>query len=578
VTRHASASRAFAPSLFGVAAASVLVFSGCGGDDINPVTLADASRDGAADALLVDATTSSDASVADAPSDAKPTALRILFVGDSYTYVNDLPGMLSHIAATSGTPPTITTDEVVQGGARLVDQWNNGIAQTRIREGGFTHVVLQGQSQEPALAYTTDVFALYARHFGDLIVAAGAKPTFFVTWARAAGDAMYDPTSGTFVNPDQMQDLLTEAYANAAQGLPTNILACVGEAFRQTLQRYPDIVLHQSDNSHPTVAGTYLAASTFYVALTGNPVPTTADVPSGVTTEDAVRLRDVAKIGTACAAPQVEGSARLYDLKANGAQQDVDGPDGGPPFDFGTAGTAVSNVLYLANLGDAGIGIRDAQIAAPFAWTTGAFPGGTGAIGANAFCATSLAPGAVCLLSVSYTGSTTGLGRLTLELSGAYQASVTRTLYGTSTSRPLLTVSPSPGISPPPTNDGSYSVSAGSGETLPFTLFVANHGGAPAIGLAPGASLDPPFYWGATGSGTFPGGNGTTQVRGVTYDYCAATLGTGDVCVVTANFAPTVPVSQFTSAIDIAYGDALGPISPHASLPLKGGSGDDAGP
>src|SRR5215469_3445496 len=129
-------------------------------------------------------------------AEAGPSELRVLFIGNSYTYVNDLPGMLAKIAATAGTPPTITTDEVVQGGATLQDHWNNGIAQPKIAHGGYTHVVLQGQSLEALSWGPQSPFFDYAEQFGDLIVAAGAQPTFFVTWARAAGDPIYGPYPG----------------------------------------------------------------------------------------------------------------------------------------------------------------------------------------------------------------------------------------------------------------------------------------------------------------------------------------------------------------------------------------------
>src|ERR1700734_3192916 len=62
---------------------------------------------------------SADAGSSTQTVDAGPSALNVLFIGNSYTYVNDLPGMLSQIAATAGTPPTIKTAEVVQGGATL---------------------------------------------------------------------------------------------------------------------------------------------------------------------------------------------------------------------------------------------------------------------------------------------------------------------------------------------------------------------------------------------------------------------------------------------------------------------------
>src|SRR3989442_1625729 len=59
----------------------------------------------------------------DAGADAGAATLSVLFIGNSYTYVNDLPGMLQQIAATAKAPPLISTEQVTVGGAALVDHW-----------------------------------------------------------------------------------------------------------------------------------------------------------------------------------------------------------------------------------------------------------------------------------------------------------------------------------------------------------------------------------------------------------------------------------------------------------------------
>src|ERR1700689_5217578 len=115
--------------LIAIVACAISACSSSVGDDAITKNGGDATDGGAADG---------------SEADAGRTALHVLFIGDSYTYVNDLPGMLSSIAATAGTGPTITTDEVVQGGASLEDLWDAG-AQTKIQERSWTHVVLQGQ-------------------------------------------------------------------------------------------------------------------------------------------------------------------------------------------------------------------------------------------------------------------------------------------------------------------------------------------------------------------------------------------------------------------------------------------------
>ncbi|MBK7400997.1 MAG: hypothetical protein IPJ34_33265 [Myxococcales bacterium] len=222
-------------------------------------------------------------------TDAASPGLRVLFVGNSYTYTNDLPAVLRRIAATAGAPPTIETAEVLVGGATLQSHWETGEAPKRIDEKTWTHVVLQGQSLEPL--FQPAVFQKFAKLFGERATAAGARPTWFVTWARAPGDASFAETwSGA--TPEGMQDGLTAGYLAAAKVHGTSLVIEVGEAFRLVRGEKPALALHVDDRSHPTLAGTYLAACTFYLGLTGKPVPATSEVPTGLGVADASYLRD----------------------------------------------------------------------------------------------------------------------------------------------------------------------------------------------------------------------------------------------------------------------------------------------
>src|SRR3954471_3691570 len=74
----------------------------------------------------------SDASPPSTPEASTPDArvprkgLRVLFIGNSYTFVHDVPGIVSRIAATADTGPTIAIDQVVRGGATLEGHWDDG--------------------------------------------------------------------------------------------------------------------------------------------------------------------------------------------------------------------------------------------------------------------------------------------------------------------------------------------------------------------------------------------------------------------------------------------------------------------
>lgn len=220
-----------------------------------------------------------------------PTAFKVLFIGNSYVQVNDLPLVLRRIVETADAGDSFESEVVAVGGATLEDHWNTGLAQARISAGHFTHVVLQGQSVEPLLSPSS--FTDFAQRFGDLSVDAGATPVFYGTWARAPGDLVYGEvwSGGT---ASVMQDRLTQAYVSMASQWPTAKAARVGEAFRLINAQPSAPVLLQSDGSHPTLTGTYLAACVFWVTLTGQPVPASSEIPAGVFVDEAVRLRAAA--------------------------------------------------------------------------------------------------------------------------------------------------------------------------------------------------------------------------------------------------------------------------------------------
>jgi hypothetical protein len=479
----------------------------------------------------------------DAAHDAGVAELRVLFIGNSYTYVNDLPGMLSRIAASSGAPPRIAVDSVTVGGGTLEQHLDAGVAPARIDEGIWTHVVLQDQSVEPMRVYFGD-YNIYpgdaadaARTIGERVVDAGAIPVWYVTWAREASDV--DGVYAAYkTNPTQMQDLLTSSYAKVALAVPGSVLACVGEAFRHSLAQHPGIVLHQADGSHPTVAGTYLAASTFYVALTGNEVPAASETPPGLSKEDAVSLREIARVGSTCAAFRAPARIRGF-----------------PQSSF-VAGSPQRRFVLVENVGDSPAGLSDGQtLAAPFAWSSGTYPGyaDTRLSPDAPPCGSQLAPWSGCTLAVTFSGAEAGAGTLTLGLTGAYEPALAIPLSGETTEQPVLELHRDPGSTgPDPRGFGwmppSASVSARQGETAVFHFFVTNVGGSSAAALA-GYQLgtlpfsSPPWSWGTTADpdAGFPGGNGSITLEGNTWPHCSDVLEAGQTCVVTGAFTPQEP-------------------------------------
>jgi hypothetical protein len=230
---------------------------------------------------------------------ARPAPLHVLFVGNSYTSVNDLPGWVQRLSAADPGAPLITPDSITPGGVTFVDHCKTTGALVRIQGGGFSRVVLQGQSVEPLSG--TDGFDGSGSALVNAAKEAGAIPVLYETWARNGGDAVYREawSAGT---PAAMQEALRDAYTRLAAASGAR-LAPVGEAWQRVLAEHPAIPLFQADGSHPTEHGTYLAACVVYEILTGRSAVGLGARPTSVSAEDANVLAGTAHDTVAALAP-----------------------------------------------------------------------------------------------------------------------------------------------------------------------------------------------------------------------------------------------------------------------------------
>ncbi len=173
---------------------------------------------------------------------------RALFIGNSFTARNDVPGLTAALAATCGR--SFAHRLLWAGGASLRMHWNKGEAQRAIGEGGYDFVVLQEQSTLPIK--NAGRMHENIRLFDAEIRAAGAKTVLYQTWARR--------------NAPESQAAITRAYAEIGAELDALVVP-VGQAWERALQREGAPTLHDKDQSHPTLAGSYLAACVFYAVL-----------------------------------------------------------------------------------------------------------------------------------------------------------------------------------------------------------------------------------------------------------------------------------------------------------------------
>jgi hypothetical protein len=189
-----------------------------------------------------------------------PECYRILFIGNSYTSVNDLPATFISLAKSGGH--RVETGMAAQGGWFLSDHVKSRETLNQISSQKWNFVVLQEQSQVPAsLQVRTTQMYPAIRTLVSKIVKNGAQPMLFITWAHRDGW----PENGMHTY-ESMQIAIDEGYTKIGQELKTQ-MAPVGYAWQKMQQQSPQFNLWQEDGSHPSEQGTYLAACVFYTVI-----------------------------------------------------------------------------------------------------------------------------------------------------------------------------------------------------------------------------------------------------------------------------------------------------------------------
>jgi hypothetical protein len=193
---------------------------------------------------------------------ANGQALRVLMIGNSYIYTNDLPAMvesLGHSAGLSG----LRIESVTFGGFSLEDHWQEGTARQRLARDRWDLVVLQqGPSSQPE---SRELLLDYATRFDQEIRQAGARSAFYGVW------------------PDQSRpqdfDGARDSYTLAADSLH-GMLFPASEAWRAAWRRDGSLQLYGPDGLHPTRLGSYLVALVMVGELSGR---STVGLPARVT-------------------------------------------------------------------------------------------------------------------------------------------------------------------------------------------------------------------------------------------------------------------------------------------------------
>lgn len=270
-------------------------------------------------------------------------AKHVLFIGNSYTSVNNLPLMVKNQAESVGDE--LIFDVNAPGGYRLLQHATNALTLEKIHAAEWDYVVLQEQSQLPAFPEFQKLTELYpyAQALVDTIRAAHSctEPMFYMTWGRENGDPVNCPNAPWFCTYESMDDSIRATYMHMAEMYQTE-LAPAGAVWRYLRENHPEIQLYSGDGSHPSVAGTYAAGCAFYATIFKKD-PELISWDSTLPASVAAAIRAAAKM-------VAYDEAATWDFSVNPAQADFSHEVSDNTVVFTYSGAAADSVWW--NFGD----------------------------------------------------------------------------------------------------------------------------------------------------------------------------------------------------------------------------------
>ena len=205
--------------------------------------------------------------------------MRLLFIGNSLTYTNDLPGVLNWMFEQASVPVG-RIEEVAFPNVGLQDHWADGRARDWIAQGGFDVVVMQ---QGPSATEGRPSLLEYGQLFAEEIQQAGSRPAMYMVWPSWFRGFDFDGVS--------------DSYRTAAE-LADALLFPSGEAWRAAWRRDSTLAFYGDDGFHPSRMGTYLAALGMFEQLANlDPRTLPAEIPGQgvITAELAALLQESAR-------------------------------------------------------------------------------------------------------------------------------------------------------------------------------------------------------------------------------------------------------------------------------------------
>lgn len=173
--------------------------------------------------------------------------LRILFIGNSHTYFNDMPEMVAEQFRKEQYDCEVTM--IAHGGWFLEQHANEPDVRFNILYGHYDYVVLQEHAHPFG---PEEKFYGAVRQLNQWILEVGSKGVIYMTWAKK--------------DEEFNQERMTLAHEQIADELGM-LLAPVGKYWWEYLRSYPDIEMYYKDGQHASPDGSRFAAKYIWNAI-----------------------------------------------------------------------------------------------------------------------------------------------------------------------------------------------------------------------------------------------------------------------------------------------------------------------
>ena len=192
----------------------------------------------------------------------KPTA--ILFIGNSYTYRNDMPKIFLEIAKSKGKH--VLVDHCTQGKATLHIQSRRNVVYETIKQRKWDYIMIQASSRDlirDSITINSKTLPALEKIFSAIKKSnPTAKKLFFMTWGYRNGFKPYEDIDSYAA----MTRKVKKGYLNLKKKYGIGVVP-VGMAWYNVRQKHKDLILYVKDGAHPSLKGSYLTACCFYAGI-----------------------------------------------------------------------------------------------------------------------------------------------------------------------------------------------------------------------------------------------------------------------------------------------------------------------